>query len=81
MRSRKQGSQYRREAKEFPCLMVKGRLRVLALEKATAGKQKTPGEGWDVSKGNNEPKDYLICSSILSVALESQRKARRMVNK
>ena len=61
--------------------MVKERLRVLALEKATAGKQKTPGEGWDVSKGNNEPKDYLICSSILSVALESQRKARRMVNK
>ena len=77
MRSRKPGSQYRREAKEFPSLMVKGRLRVLALEKATAGKQKTPGEGWDVSKGNNEPKDYLICSSILSVALESQRRAWR----
>ena len=77
MRSRKHGSQYRREAKEFPSLMVKGRLRVLALEKATAGKQKTPGEGWDVSKGNNEPKDYLICSSILSVALESQRRAWR----
>ena len=39
------------EAKEFPSLMAGGRLRVLALQKATAGKQKTLGRGQGAMSG------------------------------
>ena len=39
------------EAKEFPSLMAGGRLRVLALQKATAGKHNTLGRGEGAMSG------------------------------